>query len=56
MLLFNEYIRIMEFHPEIKDSLVPKMMKSIDKQNLIPVLKNFLRFSKGQGFKEVSFP
>ena len=37
------------------DNLVPMLLKSFDKKTMYLVSKNFLRFSKGRGFKEISF-
>jgi hypothetical protein len=30
-------------------------MKSFDKRYIFPVTKNFLRFAKGKGFKEIIY-
>ena len=37
-----------------KQNLIPSLMRSFDKRFLLLVTKNFLRFSKGRGFKEVN--
>jgi hypothetical protein len=37
-----------------RDNLVPMLLRSFDKKTMYLVSKNFLRFSKGRGFKEIS--
>jgi hypothetical protein len=37
-----------------RENLVKMIMKSFEKKTMYLVSKNFLRFSKGRGFKEIS--
>jgi hypothetical protein len=34
---------------------MPLLMKSFDRRFIFPVTKNFLRFAKGKGFKEIIY-
>jgi len=56
LLQFQQYVELIEMHPFSQQNLIPLMMSSFDKRYLLPVTKNFLRFSKGQGFKEFTVP
>lgn len=38
-----------------KENMIPLLMKSFDRRYLFLVSKNFLRFGKGKGFKEISY-
>lgn len=37
-----------------REHLIPTLMQAFDKRYLILISKNFLRFAKGRGFKEIS--
>ena len=53
MMQSQLYIDLFEKDEYSQKFLVPQLMKSFDKRFLLLVTKNFLRFSKGRGFKEV---
>lgn len=38
-----------------KENLIPSLMNSFERKNIFPVTKNFLRFAKGKGFKEIAY-
>jgi hypothetical protein len=44
----------LEVNEHSRENLIPLLLKSFDKRYLILVSKNFLRFSKSRGFKEIS--
>jgi hypothetical protein len=46
-------MNLFEKYDYAQENLIPLLMKSFDKKFLLLVTKNFLRFSKGKGFKEV---
>jgi len=50
------YVDLIEQCANAQENLVPLLMKSFDKRYLQLVSKNFLRFWKGRGFKEVQMP
>ena len=44
---------MLEQYSYSKTNLVPLLLQSFDKKFIFPSTKNFLRFSKGYGFKEI---
>lgn len=53
MMQYQSYINLFENQEYAQQNLIPQLMKSFDKRYLILVTKNFLRFAKGRGFKEI---
>jgi hypothetical protein len=51
---FQAYMTLLEQDAYARDHLVPAILQSFDKRYLLLVCKNFLRFAKGRGFKELS--
>jgi hypothetical protein len=54
LLQFQTIVEMFEKYPFAQDNLVPMLLKSFDKRTMYLVSKNFLRFSKARGFKEIS--
>lgn len=55
LMQFQQFIEIFERDKYAKTHLIQMLLKSFDKKNMFLVSKNFLRFCKGRGFKEISF-
>ena len=59
MLQSDFYLREFEIQEFSSKNLIPFMLQSFERKNIRDILaatKNFLRFSKGRGFKEISIP
>lgn len=55
MLQYDSYIKLFENYGYAQKNLIPMLMKSFEKRYIFPVTKNFLRFAKGKGFKELVY-
>jgi len=53
MLQYSKYMQIFEKIPFCQDNFVCNLMQAFDRRNIYPVCKNFLRFAKGQGFRDI---
>ena len=54
LLQFSTIVEMFERYDYAQQHLVPMLLRSFDKRTMYLVAKNFLRFSKGRGFKEIS--
>jgi hypothetical protein len=54
LMQFQEYLNLLEECDYSRANLVPMLFKALDKRYLQLVCKNFLRFAKCRGFKELS--
>lgn len=56
MLQYQDCINLIEQDPYAQQNLVPNLMQCLDDRRLIiHTVKNFLRLSKGHGFKEIIY-
>lgn len=54
VMQFQHYIDLLQNTEYSSKNLIPVLLRSFDKRYLLLVCKNFLRFAKCRGFKEIS--